>query len=102
MVQMTPDVRLTQCGGDLPSQLYARTELSDITILGEADKPGPQRLLHSTWQEAYCGLRPLLFDMRRGSLAGWVARARGCKMSEDIHAKTGILVRGLGQSYSAL
>ena len=68
---------------DLLSQLYATAELNDITILGEVDKPGPQRLLHSTWQEAYWGLRLLLFDMWRGSLAGWVARARGCKMSED-------------------
>ena len=70
----------------MPSQLYATTELNDVTVLGEANKPGPQQLLHSTWQEAYCGLRPLLFDMRRGSLANWVARARDCEMSDDIHA----------------
>ena len=91
MFEMTPCVHLTQCGGDLPSQLYATTGLNDVTILGEANKPGPQRLLHSTWQEAYCGLRPLLFDMRRGSLADWVARARDCKMTDDIYMQTGIL-----------
>lgn len=70
MVRTTPDIRPIQCDGDLPSQLYATVELSGVTKLGATDKPGPQRLLHSTWREACCGLHPPLFDRQREFLAG--------------------------------
>ena len=69
--------------------------MNDVAILGDTNKPGPRRLLHSAWQEAYCGHRLLLLDMRRGSLVGWVARAGESVRCLTTEMQAGILVRGL-------